>query len=134
MTMMKSNRSLSIYYLEDERLLQKLFLKYFSELKEFESKIFPTCGEALIAIKDHPPDILILDYQLPDKNSVQFLKEIQENVKTLIPIKIFLSGTKEKEVLRKVKDLDIDLILNKPIKFKDLQEKINLLIEKKKLL
>jgi len=53
-----------IYYLDDEADLLEMFVDAFAE-PGIEITTFATPAEAQLAIKNCPPDLLILDYRLP---------------------------------------------------------------------
>jgi DNA-binding NtrC family response regulator len=45
---------------------------------KFEVKAFSTAGSAIEAIKDDPPDLILLDIGLPDMDGVDALREIKK--------------------------------------------------------
>ncbi|UCF02636.1 MAG: sigma-54-dependent Fis family transcriptional regulator [Deltaproteobacteria bacterium] len=68
--------SYSIYVVDDDPDMREV-LSLALESK-FKVKAFSTAGSAIEAIKDEPPDLILLDIGLPDMNGVDALREIKE--------------------------------------------------------
>lgn len=71
--------------------------------------------EALNYILTEKPDLILLDYLMPEMDGYEFLKKIRDN-KNLsnIPV-IIVSAVNEKNMVRKMKNLGINDYLLKPI-------------------
>lgn len=86
-----------------------------------------TCELAITSILKHKPDLLFLDINLPDGDSLQMLEEIQKS--TDLPYIIFTTAYDASDYLLKaIKYSAIDYIL-KPVKISDLAIAINKLKE-----
>lgn len=74
------------------------------------------------------PDLILLDFIMPDKNGAEVLRELAAHHKlSTVPVIICtaLSEIPGKESL----DGDVKAIIRKPVKFSDLLDKIRTLIE-----
>ena len=86
--------------------------------------------EALIAIRNKSPDLIILDWMLPGKSGVQFAKELRQNEETrLIPI---LMLTAKGEEADKVAGLEsgADDYVTKPFSPKELLARVRALLRR----
>lgn len=71
-----SENAFSIYVVEDDEWYRKL-LVYTLELNpDFAVKAFEDGESLLAAVKADPPQVLTLDYRLPDTNGEELLKKI----------------------------------------------------------
>lgn len=86
--------------------------------------------EALIAIRDHLPDLIILDWMLPGKSGVQFAKELRQNERTrTIPILMLTAKGEESD---KVTGLDsgADDYVTKPFSPNELIARVRALLRR----
>jgi DNA-binding response OmpR family regulator len=70
---------LKIYYIDDELALCENFTDFFSS-KDVEVITFTDPVLAIAASKDNPPDILFVDYRLPNSTGDQVAKTININI------------------------------------------------------
>jgi len=78
--------SYSIYIVDDEESLAKGIA--FSLQKDYQARPFLTAEAALAAVKENPPDLILLDISLPGKNGIEALREIKENYPDILVIMI----------------------------------------------
>ncbi|MCF7869598.1 MAG: response regulator [Candidatus Omnitrophica bacterium] len=100
---------------------------------EFEVQTADTGGEALIKLKKITPDLLILDYMLPDINGDQICKKIRQDALLMnLPV-LMLTG--KGEVEDKVKGLEAgaDDYMTKPFLPQELIARIRMLIRRSSL-
>jgi signal transduction histidine kinase len=73
-----------------ERTLKdfNLSLPGFDEKVSFETRIAANGGEALRLLDEKTPDILILDYKLPDIHGLEILSQVRKERKSLLAIMI----------------------------------------------
>lgn len=70
--------------------------------------------EALLKIKEHNPDVILLDLTMPKMNGFEVLKEIREKFKEKwMPI-IIVSGKTELDSVKKCYGMEADHYLTKP--------------------
>jgi len=70
--------------------------------------------EALIKVKDHNPDVILLDLMLPKVNGFEVLKDIRLKYKDKWRPIIIISAQHELEAVKKCYDLEADHYLTKP--------------------
>ena len=75
--------SQTVLIVDDDAKLIDLLTEYFGE-NEFISHAVMLGADALDAIRDNQPDIVILDIMLPDTNGLEVLKQIR--AKHTIPV------------------------------------------------
>jgi DNA-binding NtrC family response regulator len=68
---------LKIFVVEDDEWYNRLLVHTLSLNVDYEIKSFSTAGEFLKALQESP-DIVTLDYRLPDMNGLDLLKKIKE--------------------------------------------------------
>ncbi len=127
-------KSLTVLYVEDENTTRAIGKEFLSRLVGV--LITANDGkEGLNAYKEHNPDIVITDIQMPNMDGLSMLGEIRflNNVKTVATI--ILTAFEEVEFLERSIDLGIYSYLIKPVdtnKFKEslLECARNLLVEK----
>ncbi|HRY62160.1 MAG TPA: response regulator [Candidatus Paceibacterota bacterium] len=87
----------AVLLVEDDSLLLAL---YSAKLKKDGFEVIPahTCGEGLAAIKQHEPDLIVLDLKMPDMPGLEFLKILREDPKTQnIKVVIITSSDREED-------------------------------------
>jgi len=109
-----------IMLVEDDIGIREMTRKYLKE-KGYYVIIAESGEQALRKIDSNPPDLILLDIELPGKDGFEVCKAIRE--KLLVPI-IFLSV--RREIADKVKGLELggDDYLTKPFKFIELEARI----------
>ncbi|MCD4664577.1 MAG: response regulator, partial [Bacteroidales bacterium] len=75
----------SILIVDDDKIVCNS-LKRILENKEYIINSVYTAKEALNKINKNIPDLIILDYKLPDKNGLQVLKEIKDKYSNVLVI------------------------------------------------
>jgi excisionase family DNA binding protein len=70
-----------VYLVDDERATHSLFTSIFENLRGYDLRSFYSGTEALVAIGQEPPKIIIVDILMPDFDGNQVIKKIKENEK-----------------------------------------------------
>ncbi len=112
-----------VYLLEDDDNIRDLII-YALNNQGFDSIGFSNYKDLYTTISDNPPDLIILDIMLPEKDGYTILKEIKSS-KNLDHIPIIMLSAKESE-LDKVKGLDMgaDDYITKPFGVMELISRI----------
>jgi two-component system phosphate regulon response regulator PhoB len=112
-----------IFIIEDEPSIVKL-LKYNLEKEGFIVGFSDNGNEGFKSLKNFDPDILLLDWMLPDLSGIEICKLIKKNEKlSKIPI-IMLTARGEEEDKIKGLDSGVDDYMTKPFSFKELFSRI----------
>lgn len=119
------DKKLELLYVEDEEsnimLMEKIVKKFFNENINFKSAI--CSSEAIKSIKNTIPDILVLDYHLPDYDADELYLEIK-NINGYEKIKMIciISANVKVGDMDSLKKLGIKKYLVKPITLKKVKE------------
>ena len=77
--------------------------------------VFDAMQAFMFAVRPPPPDVVILDINMPGGTGIEALKRLKSSLNTaLIPV-IILSGSTDAEMPQKVKTLGADEFLRKPV-------------------
>ena len=120
-----------IFIIEDEPSIVKL-LKYNLEKEGFIVGFSDNGNDGFKSLKHFDPDILLLDWMLPDLSGIEICKLIKKNEKlSKIPI-IMLTARGEEEDKIKGLDSGVDDYMTKPFSFKELLARIKALLRRSK--
>ena len=107
------------------------FLSYNFRKNEFDVSIATYGAEGLKIAENEHPDIIVADIMMPEMNGIEMSMEIRKNaIMNDIPI-LFLSAVHEDFQCLLTKHTLGDHYAAKPIKFENLLEIVNKIIEKK---
>jgi len=84
--------------------------------------------EALVQVKEHNPDIILLDLMLPKVNGFEVLKDIRLKYKDKWRPIIIISAKQELESIKKCYDLEADHYLTKPCSIEKVLQGIETMI------
>ncbi len=108
----------TIYVLDDDPDITKM-VAFRLKKENFDVMTFEQCQKALDAVKDAPPDALILDFHMPDLNGLEVYNELERlGYSEKFPI-VVLSGTTEIEKKGFPKKTNL-ILMTKPCDFKEL--------------
>ena len=120
-----------IFIIEDEPSIVKL-LTYNLEKEGFIVSFSDNGNDGLKSLKNFEPDILLLDWMLPDLSGIEICSLIKKNEKlNKIPI-IMLTARGEEEDKIKGLDSGVDDYMTKPFSFKELLARIKALLRRSK--
>ena len=91
---------------------------------EFDMILATSGSRAIIMLEKKRPDVILLDYEMPEMNGTETLDAIRAFKEYAdIPV-IFLTGTDAPEVLEKIGDADISGYLTKPADMQDIKDAV----------
>ncbi|MBP5283392.1 MAG: response regulator [Treponema sp.] len=116
------SRRQSILVVDDDPIMLKVIKEYLHE--EFDTAVAVSGKVALKYLETHSPDLVLLDYEMPELNGPQVLERIRMDEKTMsIPV-VFLTGQKDTEKVREAVRLKPQGYLLKPCEKQKLIEAI----------
>jgi len=88
-----------ILIIEDEQA-QAQILQYNLEAEAYRVKHAPTADEGLLLIQEYSPDLILLDWMLPDMSGIEVCRQIKANpdMKTIPVIMLTARGTEDDKV------------------------------------
>ncbi|MCG8571542.1 MAG: response regulator [Spirochaetes bacterium] len=106
-----------IYIIQCETGVQHFFKDVFDNLKEFETKCFSTITDALIAIGNQTPEVIIIDANIPEIDSKFVIKSIKKNnsLEKIHIIVVSEDGTMKNQLLESGANLFLTKPLNKEV-------------------
>ena len=105
------NLRISVLYVEDERLVSKVMKELLELQGQFDVDTAYSVKDAYEGLKQGRYDVIVSDYLLPEKDGLQFLKELRESGNS-IPFILF-TGKGREEVAIKALNLGADQYVNK---------------------
>ncbi|MBN2546870.1 MAG: response regulator [Spirochaetes bacterium] len=109
-----------VYLIDDEKVTHDLFTNIFEALRGYDLRSFYSGTEALVALGQEPPRIIIVDILMPDFDGVQVIKNIKANEKLKSIHIIAISGdiSKKDEAI----NAGANVFLPKPFTMEEFQE------------
>ncbi|MBF7092300.1 response regulator [Flavobacterium sp. ALJ2] len=104
-------------------------LEYTFKKNNFEVFIARDGQEALDILKNHFPDVIILDVMMPRVDGYATLEQIKKDERLQHCKIIFLSAKNKEQDIEKGLSLGADLYMIKPFSLKKLVEQVKILIE-----
>ena len=87
--------------------------------------VAPSGKHALLSIKDRKPDLILLDYEMPDMNGKEVMERLKADESTKdIPV-IFLTSVGSRDIVVELLALEPAGYLLKPVDSKNLHDTIN---------
>ncbi len=118
-----------ILLVEDEQPIREM-LRYALEREDFEVDEVDNASNARVYLTRNKPDLLIVDWMMPDENGVEFIRRLRKDeVHGNLPVIMLTARVEEMD---KVKGLDsgADDYLTKPVAIKELMARIKALLRR----
>lgn len=113
-----------ILIVEDDQEIVSLFVEVLDRDGRFEVRTASTGYDAGILTQQFRPDLIVLDFLLPDINGNVVCQTIRSN-DDLAEIKIIaISGLREEDKIQALYDAGVDLFMQKPFKITELVSKV----------
>jgi len=111
-----------IVYIDDDQDMLSLIQAVLEQDPDIKVKTFTSPIQALAQIQLAPPDMVILDYQIPEMRGTEVMAKIQQ-MDLNIPITFFTAQSAPEE-LDKIKALGASKVIIKPIDINQLQAQL----------
>jgi CheY-like chemotaxis protein len=126
--------NVKILVVDDEQDVQTLFLQRFrKEIRSGAASFeFAFSGEQAIdymKAHEHEAVLILSDINMPGMSGLELLKQIKERYDNPPPVVMMITAYGDKENFDTAKRLGADDFLTKPLNFKELKEKLNLLAQ-----
>ena len=110
---------IKVLIVEDEKEVSEVLVGMLSKMN-IKSRVFDTAKKALKYLNKSRPDLVIMDFGLPDLSGKELFFQIKRKFQNL-PL-IVTTGYTEQELLQAIPSLKPELILAKPFHFERLKE------------
>ena len=124
------NGEKTIVIIDDDEQIFELFNTYFHNINPNLRIEYASEGIAgLLAIGSNKANIVILDIEIPGMNGIEVCRKLAKD-KSLTGIKIVLVSGHMEKYLNEINQLDVALMLEKPFKLDDLEQRLIPLLSK----
>ena len=113
-----------ILIVEDDPEIVELFVEVLDRDGRFEVRTASTGYDAGILTQQFKPDLIVLDFLLPDINGNVVCRTIRSNDELSETKIIAISGLNEEDKIQDLYDAGVDLFMQKPFKITELVAKI----------
>ena len=117
-----------ILVVDDDELIIELFLDVLGTDNRLEVKTATTGYDAGVLTEQFKPDLLILDYMLPDINGNVVCQTIRCNPKLVWTKIIIVSGVVNQDEIKDLMEAGADEFVKKPFNIEKLQERIRTML------
>ena len=104
-------REMKILLIDDDEWIRDS-LSIFFEAEGCRVLTLETAEEGLSAIKDHIFDLIIVDYKLPGRDGIEFLKRVRHTQPNAL--KILITAYRNENVVSEAKKLKVQGFIEKP--------------------
>ena len=119
---MQSENIKRILYVDDDEDMLLLIKAVLEEDSSLQVSTFTSPIHALADISAKTPDLIILDYQIPEMNGTQIMARIHD-MNLDVPI-VFFTAQSAPEEINKIQSLGATKVIVKPIDINHLHEKL----------
>lgn len=106
---------MNVLVVDDAQINLTLFSALLRKMDDVTPIVFLHPGEALAWCEEHDPDLVLLDYMMPDIDGIEFLKRFRRlKGKENIPV-IMVTAVTEKDVRHQGLEASANDFLNKPV-------------------
>lgn len=121
-----------VLYVEDDRIHLILMEEVFRLLPDCELRAAETGAEALAALAERRPDLVLVDMNLPDMTGLELLRRVREDVALSAALQgtrwVALSADDPCDVVRAAREAGFDDYWLKPIDVPQLQAALRRLL------
>ena len=117
-----------ILVVDDDPQIVELFVDLLSRDERFEIKTAATGYDAGVITEQFKPDLMILDYMLPDINGNVVCKTVRENPDHSAMKVIIVSGVVKQEEIEDLLQAGADDFIKKPFNIEQLMQRITTLL------
>ncbi len=105
----------SVVYIEDDASNALLLEQVFATMPGGSLRVARCGADGLAAVQNDPPDLVLLDLNLPDISGFEVLARLRANPRTRALICVALSADAMPDNIQRVRDAGFDDFLSKPI-------------------
>ena len=118
----------TILCVDDDQEILDLYRDAFSRLGNYDVVVASTGYDAGLMTEQHKPDLIILDYMLPDVNGNVVCERVRAHPELNATRILFVSGVIDDAEVQGLLDAGGDGFLRKPFDLEELMERVNELV------
>ena len=127
-----SDETTTIMLVDDEEMVLTSLSSFLELETDYETLTFTSAKKALVHLDDHPVDLVISDFLMPEMDGLHFLSDVRD-MRPEVP-RIILTGYADKEnAIKAINDIGLFQYIEKPWDNDDLMIIIRNAIEKQQL-
>lgn len=104
-----------IYLIDDDPILGKTIAQMLREYTNYEIKFFSDIKLAMSKIKKHKPDLVLLDWVMPEMTGIDILEKLKTNKDTKDISVFIMTGKKKGGDFLEACSYDADGFITKPV-------------------
>jgi len=113
-----------ILVVEDTPIMRRILVRTLTKEANFEIMEAESGAEALVKIAEHPPNLILLDINLPDIGGLELLRQIKENpASAAIPV-IMCTARRDREAIERAIALGATGYIAKPVEMSGMLQKV----------
>ena len=122
---LEEGRKKKILVVDDDPDFLEIARKVLEKIPDAEIKTTSSGFDAGILVAEWNPDLILLDFMIPDLNGFEVTKKLKSNPKLKkIPI-IAVTGITDPDKLEEVKNCGVDAVITKPIQPENFLKKVD---------
>ncbi len=104
-----------VLIIDDTEINLILFAALVKKLENCEPRTFARAADALIWVQDYVPDLVIVDYMMPDIDGLEFIRRMREIPgREWVPV-VMITANDQKQLRYRALDLGANDFLTKPV-------------------
>jgi len=104
-----------VLIIDDTEVNLVLFVALVKKLDDCEAHTFARARDALVWVQDHDPDLVIVDYMMPDIDGLEFIRQLRAIPgRDAVPV-VMITANDQKQLRYRALDLGASDFLTKPV-------------------
>ena len=126
---MRERKLQRVYYVEDDQDIRALVKMSLERIGHLTVETEPDPFRAIQGIRTFQPDLILLDWMIPDKSGTEVLAWIRANLKERVPV-VFVTARDAEEDIVSVLQAGADDYMVKPLRKAELLARINAVVRR----
>ena len=117
-------KNYNIMVVDDDKLLGSLVCQSLDKLADFKTHFFEDPTKAIKNVPKLKPDMIILDWSMPELSGLHFLLQIRRDIKTKNMPVFMLTGKTQGADFEVACEAGVDGYMTKPVDFNMLNQRV----------
>lgn len=115
---------MKVFVIDDTAITARLISEYLKQIDDVVPTIFTDPQLGLKACLSDQPDLILVDYMMPDLNGLEFIEKVREDLESAeVPI-LMVTAMEDKEVLHQAFEKGANDFLSKPVEPVELNARV----------